>query len=307
MNKLLNRVAKLIENDSLEPQFGVEIPGRTVLIDGDSFCYESSTAVTLDSALRKLASKILEVKYLTSAEFARVHLTPEGCTKNGRGSLIGVKPYQGNRKGIEKPALLELIRTSAPSALEALENVVIISHYDIEADDALMMECYEYMSANKDVVMVSPDKDLLIAPCPQHDIKTGGVLILPKDDLYGWIDLKTMSSSKKVVGHGQKFFWAQMLMGDTADNIRGILTYDGKLCGAIKTYKILKDVGNAHDAANLVLDAYRAIDQNPLPEGEALWLLRNKEDSFYIYANELNLSPDNKTYLNNMHFSYWRL
>ena len=307
MNKLLNRVAHLVNNDLLEPQFGVEIPGRTVLIDGDSFCYESSTAVTIDSALRKLASKILEVKYLTSAEFARVHLTPEGCTKNDRGSLLGVKPYQGNRKGIEKPALLELIRTSAPSALEALENVVIISHYDIEADDALMIECYEYMAANRDVVMVSPDKDLRIAPCPQHDIKTGGVIVLPKDDLYGWIELKSMSNSKKVVGHGQKFFWAQMLMGDTADNVRGILNYKGKLCGATKTYKILKDVSNVHDAANLVIDAYRDIDQNPLPEGEALWLLRNKEDSFYIYANELNLSNDNKIYLNNMYYSYWRI
>jgi hypothetical protein len=305
MNKFLSRVSKLA--DELEPQFGIEVAGKVVLIDGDSFCYESSTSVTLDTALRKLASKILEVKYLTNAEFARVHLTPEGCEKNGRGSLLGVKPYQGNRKGIEKPALLELIRTHAPSALEALENVTIISHYDIEADDALMMECYElYVHGKQDVVLVSPDKDLRIAPCPQYEVKTGGLLTLPKDDLYGWIDLKNMSSSKKVVGHGQKFFWAQMLMGDTADNVKGVLTYDGKLCGAIKTYKILKDVSNVSDAANLVLDAYRAIDQNPLPEGEALWLLRDKEDSFYKYVTELDLSPSNFTYINNMLHSYWR-
>ena len=95
-------------------------------------------------------------------------------------------------------------------------------------------------------------------------------------------------------------------MGDTADNIKGILKYDNKLCGAIAAYNILDDIQSEDDAANVVLDGYRKINQNILPEAEALWLLRWEGDSAYNFLKELNLSPANLDFLEDCYNQDWR-
>ena len=109
----------------------------------------------------------------------------------------------------------------------------------------------------------------------------------------------------KLVGQGPLFFWAQMLMGDTADNIQGVLRYRGKLCGPGVAYEALRDAKDIDEAANIVIDAYRAIDQNPIPEGYLLWLQRWPGDHVVTYFNSVGLSDENRRFIYECYHREW--
>jgi len=114
----------------------------------------------------------------------------------------------------------------------------------------------------------------------------------------GWVDLAyTDSGTAKLTGQGPMFFWLQMLAGDTADNIQGIRRLNGALCGPAGAVAALRGVRTQSEAANAVLDAYRAIDQNAVAEGWLLWLKRNGTDNVVKYMQELDLSPANADFI----------
>lgn len=272
---------------------GRVVIGRTVSIDGDALCYRvTAGCAKLETAHRRFITGIYEIMFLTGAEFARVHLTPKGCQKNERHLLLPVKPYQGNRTNKPKPPLLEPLRDTAASLFDPKENITVYAHYDVEADDAIMRDAYLI----ENLIVWSEDKDLQIVPCELYNIQTG--IVSRIQDRFGYIKLiKTDSGKDKIKGHGTKFFWTQMLMGDTADNVKGIEKYNGKLCGLVAAYNTLVKCPSEPAAANLVLDGYRAIDQNPIPEGECLWLSRCVGDSFAGYVWSLELSDDNREFI----------
>ena len=71
-------------------------------------------------------------------------------------------------------------------------------------------------------VMISADKDLRINPFESYDVDEGKHLVLPKGDTFGWIERKfwltpSGKSSSKMIGKGEKFFWAQKTMASTTD------------------------------------------------------------------------------------------
>ena len=294
-----------ISSSTVADQFHGCVLGRTLIMDADDAAYAASaTAKKLDTAQRRFVTEVLQAMFLTGAEFARVHLTPKGCYKNGRHLLLGEKPYQGNRKGKMKPPLLEQVRDTAHTLFGDHPNVDVFQHYDIEADDACVMDAYTV----ENPVLWSKDKDLCLAPCTRYCTETGRFLVLPKGDRFGYITERYTESGKmKVTGHGTKFFWVQMLMGDTADNIRGVKSYKGKLCGETTALGLLRDIPTEDATANFVLDAYRAIDQNPLPEAEALWLLRVPGDSGSGYIWSLNLSEANRAFVLDCFNRKWKL
>lgn len=142
-----------------------------------------------------------------------------------------------------------------------------------------------------------------MTPYPYWEKEQG--LIIPTQTV-GSIELGyTPAGTPKLKGHGPLFFWAQMMMGDTADHIQGILRYQGKTCAAVGAYNALMHVSTIHDAANLVIDGYRAIDQNPLPEGWMLWLLRYDGDNVWKYLSELTLTAANRDYINECAGRVW--
>lgn len=283
-----------LKRDALPDTFGGYVPGRVVIIDGDAACYKvTQKCAKLKTAQQRFTTAIYEIMFLTKADRARVHLTPKGCFKNGRHLLLGAKPYQANRVGTPKPPLLEMLRATAPGLFEGHEKVEVMGHYDIEADDAVMIDAY----AEPNAIVWSEDKDLNIVPCAKYDIDTGIVDRLQPGDRFGWIKLKTDLSTPKVIGHGTKFFWAQMLYGDTADNVRGIESMDGKLCGAVSAYEATEWITSEPHMANFVINRYREIDQNPLPEAEALWLLRCRGDSAASYIWSLELTDNNRAFI----------
>lgn len=284
--------------------------GRILLYDGDAACYVHTAGVKkLSTAQNRLEKDILTMMYLAKCDNARVHLTPRGCRKNNRHLLLGVKPYQANRGSTKKPQWLEPLRDTAPEYFKDHPTIDVYGHYDLEADDVLMIDHYSMDNG----VLVSADKDLLISPKEQYMPLTGEFLVLPKNDRFGWIkryEWMTQSGKPKAkcIGKGTKFFLAQMLMGDAADHVQGIIKYNNKLCGYAGALATLEHIECEHEAVNTVLDGYRVLDQNPIPEGQAMWLLRTYDDDVYKYFTSNELTTENQQFLDDCWFNRkWKM
>lgn len=289
-----------IDLASLGDQFHGHVQGRTLIMDGDGPAYVAAATVkTLPTAIRKMQSIILTQLFLTKAQNATVHLTAATSHKAGRFDIIAAKPYQGNRKSKSKPPLLEACRQALAQRENWLPEFEVVMHHVLEADDGMIQEAYRLKEHG---LIWSDDKDLRMTPENYWCQKTASILTG-----YGfgklWLDSST--STTKCLGVGKMFFWAQMLMGDTADNIQGVKLLDGKLCGAVAAFNRLGSITDESECANAVIDAYRAIDQNPIPEGWLLWLLRRDGDTFWIYLNELQWSPANRAFLDDCVHRVW--
>lgn len=298
-----------VDTDSLAPQFDSAVPGRVLLLDGDAACYQvTNSAKTMETALRQYVKKVYEYMFMTNCSTVRIHLTSKRSRKANRDWYPTVLPYQGNRKGKPKPPLLEPLRIAIAHhhSLEdgriPLEWSVMLHDY-WEADDGLVMDSVYYGGNG---VVWSEDKDLRLCPGPFYEISTGRVDYI--DNPYGWIAAgATEGGTLKVKGHGTKFFWAQMLMGDTADHVKGILKLNGKLCGPAGAIDFLTPIEDESEAANKILWAYAKTQQQFLPEAECLWLRRHGEDSAYNYIRSLDLDANLRVWLEQSHAAHLKI
>lgn len=103
--------------------------------------------------------------------------------------------YKGNRKYDKLPKYLNEVRTY----MKETYGFIGIDGY--EADDLIL----SYKNQNKDVlcIIVSPDKDMLYLEGDHYNPK--------KNEL--------VKTSKE---YAEEYFWTSMIVGDTADNIKGI-------------------------------------------------------------------------------------
>lgn len=290
-----------VDISALPDQFQSAVPGRTLIIDGDGPCYVAAATVKrLDTALRNFQREILKRMFLAGASDCRIHLTARDSDKHGRFRVKAGKPYQGYRKSKAKPPLLEPLRELVADNSTWLDDYSVLLHRELEADDGMMQDAYRL---GENGVICSEDKDLRMTPYPYYEIGRGQVQ--PSQPV-GWVSIKhTPSGAPKLTGQGPLFFWAQMLMGDTADNVQGVARYNGKLCGAVCAFDVLKDVTCINDAANIVLDAYREIDQNAVAEGWLLWLTRWHKDNVIQYMRELNLTGANRDFIEDCVLRDW--
>ena len=290
-------LARLGFDSALLPKSTVEIP-RVLILDADGAAYRAcSSAKTLPTALRRFCTEVLEYQFLTNSTDVRAHLTASGGFKGGRGLVQAFKPYQGNRAGKAKPALLEPLREllGSPAAVDMglpAEWFVCLNRY-WEADDACTMD--SYVLRDKGLV-VSDDKDLRMTPYPYWELSLGAASTIP--NRFGYI---RNADKTYPIGHGTKYFWLQMLMGDTADNIRGLDRLDGRLCGQVGAMDFLSGVECENEAANKVLWAYARNGQDPLCEAQLLWMRRFQEDCAYTYLMELDLDASLRTWLKQLH------
>jgi len=84
----------------------------------------------------------------------------------------------------------------------------------------------------------------------------------------------------------------------------------GRQIGAVRTLEELEVFNDApaeveSEVANFVLDAYRHHNQNPLPEGWLLHMLRTWDDSFNDVLQSLDLSIQNTEFLNECTQQHW--
>lgn len=278
-------------------------PGRILLLDADGPAYVASAkAKTLDTAIRRFIKLALTQMFLTNSEHGKLYLTASGCVKAYRDCYPTVKPYQGNRSGRAKPPLLEPLRCAiARIAQEGgtglpPEMSIELHHY-WEADDAMIMDAHTQGAMG---LVESADKDLRCTPGPYLEQETGKVDIIT--DRYGWIDeAYTPAGTLKVKGHGTKFFLAQLLMGDRADNVQGLSKMNGAAIAERGTLNFLTPIMDENEAIDAILRAYIKNGQNALAEAECLWLRRNQHDSAYAYFMEADLDPRIRNWLTECH------
>lgn len=281
---------------SVSPMFSSSDGFRLLACDADSIIYRvAATTNNLETAKRRFVQQAMTLQLLAGADMVRLHLTPKHCRKAGRFNVLAVKEYQGNRKNSKgKPALVEPLRYAVGrKKLDLPSDMEVVFNDIYEADDSVIMDGVKWGDS---CVIYSEDKDLLCTRnmmlCPETSLVLPG---LPSPSV-GTLALKELSSSKKVVGRGPLFFWAQMLMGDTADNIAGLTKYLGKQVGPVRTWDLLSHWSGTQntefEVAHFVLSCYRENGQNPWPEGWLLWLYPEEGHTFHKYLNKLGIMQD---------------
>lgn len=198
-----------------------------LLIDGDIICYRVGFAsqstdketglVEADPLPHALHSTKLYVNQIiedSGCTEYNIYLTPKTTFRNKVR-----EDYKANRKDKPKPIHIKAIRDYLINTYKA--KVV----QGIEADDALGL------SQNPYTIIASIDKDLLMCEGKHYNFVKKDFTDVTKEE-------------------GTRFFYQQMITGDTSDNILGI-----RGLGKVKSSKLLKDTARK-DWDNMIIDLY---------------------------------------------------
>lgn len=150
----------------------------------------------------------------TDSDTYEVYLTGDN---NFRIDLATIRPYKGNRDSSMKPYYMADIKSQMISDYAA----VVLD--DCEADDGIAIAQYNYANLGKKSILVTQDKDLRMVPGDYFD--------LPKNKL------GTVTPSE-----GIRWFFKQVLMGDSTDNIEGI-----HRMGKVKASKIIDELNTDNE------------------------------------------------------------
>jgi len=259
--------------DQRSPSYPKTVPGRIACIDADFIAYQVSaeTKAELDpddptprrniQEMKSGAVSALEyIRKMAGAEYAHAHVT--SCQDKGKRDQIAIlKEYQASRKNRDnKPEALDLIRHYIGEL--STPDIQGVNSTEQEADDAMTQTLYRDFD---NCIMCSADKDLLMVPGWRMNMRTYEVT--KQEDHFGYIEMKTSGKTKKLEGRGTKFFWAQMLMGDPADNVSGVpkcpasvhAGKSAKLCGPALAYQVIAPAKNDKEAFEIVRDAYKKL------------------------------------------------
>lgn len=218
-------------------QYPKEVAGRVAHIDADFMAYQVSAESeaeldpynptprkSYEDMKHNALAAVDHIRRMAGAERAVLHTTHKS-NKGGRDQQAVLKPYQANRADREKPKYLPDIKLFLSRGCEdTTGRFTGINHVDQEADDGMAQGQY---NDPQNAIVCSMDKDLYMVPGWKMCMTT--YRIRNVKDPFGEIEIVTKKSSKKVVGVGTKFFWAQLLMGDTADNISGVPEVPGRI------------------------------------------------------------------------------
>lgn len=190
---------------------------------------------------------------------------------NFREAVAVGKVYKGTRKG-NKPYHYR----NLTAYIIATYNTVIAN--GMEADDLIGMEQYERREKG-DTIICTRDKDLRMVPGLHYGWecgKQGEVGPLAYDD-FGEIRLVRSKSGNKIVGGGVKFFFAQLLTGDTVDNIGGL-----RRVGPVKAFDILTECGDEQACRDAIKDVYEGTYGEGYMElleeqSKLLWIVRERD------------------------------
>lgn len=209
------------------------------LLDGDIFCYRTA-AVSEDTdetiCIARLDKLIQDTLYMTDSSEYKIFLTGDG---NFRYNLY--PEYKANRKDKPKPAHLQACREYLVTNWNARVSE------GCEADDMLGY------SQTEDSVIVSIDKDLLQIPGKHYNFVKNEWFYQNKWD-------------------GIRFFYHQLLKGDTADNVPGV-----KGLGEKKAQRLLENCETEQELFDTCRDQYRD-DTLMYVYGACLWIWRTEGD-----------------------------
>ena len=220
-----------------------------VLIDGDIIAYRAAYSAENGSE-RDAMQKVHDVMrwvvgntcYSSEVEDYHVYLTGQG---NFRYDIAQFRPYKGNRSAREKPFFLGFTRDYMMDVYEAT------MAQGEEADDLIAIEATRL---GPSTVVASIDKDMLQIPCFHYNFK--------RDEWHSVSEFE-----------GLQFFYSQILMGDTADNIIGL-----QGIGPVKSKKMLEDCETEDELWEAVLNAYSGDIDRVIENARLLWLRRKQEE-----------------------------
>jgi len=186
--------------------------------------------------------------------------------KNDRFKVAVTHPYKGNRKKMAQPIHKEAIQ----NYMLEMDNVTVVE--GIEADDALGTSLVE----NPGSICASIDKDLLMVPGIHYNFKAKDFTEASDP---GGLELVQRTYGKHLKGHGFMWFCAQMLMGDSVDNIVGLRGY-----GPVRAHKLLSETTPTIKALwNMVVNMYAIAgeDESRVQENaDLLWIRRERGQTF---------------------------
>jgi DNA polymerase-1 len=277
--------AKIAEAAENSPQFGAgvfppTVSGFTLHMDGDYLAYYCAGNDDCEPgrARQNAMGRIDATRRLCGAESVTLHLSSAACTKANRYLIATVKAYQGQRTG-RKPKNWAYLRD-------------VLEHYEgpnfkpklwmtREADDGMA-----YCANQARVAISTRDKDMRMLPglhinwmtYELTEVKRGEYDVIGTDGLQ----------------YGRKWFYLQLLQGDTADNIPGLPKLFGKQCGEATGQKYLASATTPENAYDFVqtayADFYGPLWPDALAEQAALLWLRT--DAQASIANVAEAFPD---------------
>ncbi len=222
---------------------------RICHIDGDYLAYFAAGGdeMPVGTARRVAAERIEAFREMSGSAKALVHLTAADSTKGDRFLAATVKPYQGQRSSGRRPKNWAALR-------DYLENSEYVTFerklwHDREADDGMALASFQARDPVIQTVIATKDKDMRMLAGTHIDWTHYTLTEVPKGtyELIGPYD---------GLVYGHKWFWLQMLQGDTADNIPGLPRLFGKLCGEKGAAKYLAGTTCNEEAMDRVEDAY---------------------------------------------------
>lgn len=216
-------------------------------VDGDYMAYfaAGSENCSAGDARRNVLSRCAQLKHISGAGKIVMHLTHAASTKGDRFLAATTQPYQGQRGHSRRPNNWAFLR----EWMETYEGDAFTPKIWLtrEADDGIAY-VNEGAALHHNILHVvhSADKDMRMF-CGVHvDWDGYGITEVPLGayDIVGENGLQ----------YGHKWFWMQMLHGDSADHIPGLPDV-----GKVTAEQLLLDTSSNHEAAMLVRGKYSEV------------------------------------------------
>lgn len=239
------------------------------LIDADIVAYRCSASLKeddpVDIAIHRMNSLINQILHDTKATQVQLFLSGQ---ENFRKNLS--PEYKANRTA------------DPPVYLQECKEYLVMNWGakvadSIEADDSIGIEATKL--GNTPFIIASLDKDLTQIPGFHHQWEFSGTSygkswVKPRQDFYvSYLD-------------GLRRFYKQMLIGDPADNVKGI---DG--IGKVKAGNIIDPLTSEQEMFDTVRVIYND-DERCLLNGKLLWILREENKIWQFPSEESEPSPD---------------
>jgi len=264
---------------------------RTALIDSDILIYEvgvqgqyidpyidpdnNLVIKSFDHVKEVMDQKIAEITRRSESDCARIFLSGPN---NFRKEIAKKKVYKDNRKDSVKPYHYENLRAYLISRYQAEVSD------GIEADDLICIAQTEALAREEETIICSRDKDLRQCQGWHYTWECGAQ---PEKSPYfvkGFGELTPHYAKNgkmdRLYGTGNKWFLAQLLMGDSTDNIPGL-----KGWGPNKVYNLLGEVDDYKTGLAKVVEQYQGfywdeddyVDRWPrelIEQAKLVWMIR---------------------------------
>lgn len=225
------------------------------IIDGDVLVYMS---IWKTESLEESKAKFLEnLNDVLNSLFTKDYVMAIGGPDNFRVDLY--PDYKGNRKKAKdtRPEWFGDLKSWASTLEGSVESD------NCEADDLVRVWALECDKAGIDRCVVSVDKDLDCIPGSHYNPRTKSIYQVCEE-------------------YSERFYWQQVLTGDSVDNIPGLYKV-----GPVKAKKLLEDALTHDELENAVCRAYHDVYGDEgynylIANGRLIHIWRTINDHFKI-------------------------